>query len=95
MPELPIYHHGEVVATAILDEEDWLRLSRWHWFLNAKTGTARRVGRGPRGKTTNLQLHREVVGARPLDGTTVQRINGDKWDLRRANLRVVRTSHRT
>jgi hypothetical protein len=87
--ELPIYRGGEVVAHALLDGEDWFRLSRWRWQWNPRHGTIRRVAYVG-GRQTNVVLSREVVGAAPGDGTTVRHANGNRLDNRRANLRVTR-----
>lgn len=68
--------------TALVDDEDYEKLSKVRWFAFVRSGTsyaARHNGRPV------VYMHREIVGAEP--GTEVDHINGDGLDNRRANLR--------
>lgn len=93
MAELPIYRGGEIVAHALVDGEDWLRLSQWRWQWNPRHRTIRRM-RYADGKVVNVLLHREIVGAATGDGTTVRRDKKNGFDYRKANLRVIRQTPR-
>jgi hypothetical protein len=80
---LPIFRYGEVVAFALIDEEDFVALAGFRWGLHRKgyahSGTPRRV-----------YMHREIFGLVPGDGLEVDHINtAAKLDNRRSNLRVV------
>lgn len=74
---------------ALLDDEDFERLSRWRWRFKRRCGHAdvgyavRTTGNWPNQRT--VYLHREVFGPTP---NQVDHINGDRLDNRRANLRA-------
>jgi hypothetical protein len=73
---------------ALVDDEDYERLSRWRWHANVVRGgrvCALRKKRH-RGRMTTIYMHREIVGAKP--GQQVDHINGDALDNRRGNLRI-------
>jgi hypothetical protein len=77
-----------VIATVLVDDADYEAVARYRWQLNRRTGNARRTARSG-GKATNVQMHREIVGARAGDGAVVRHLNGDTLDNRRENLRVL------
>lgn len=64
---------------ALIDAEDYARLSRWNWYYNS--GYAKAYENGKR-----LRMHRVVLDA--PEGVQVDHINGDKLDNRKANLRL-------
>lgn len=65
-------------AMAIVDDEDFARLSAIKWSL---CGSTKKYA-GSRSGT----MHRLVIGAQP--GQVVDHVNGDTLDNRRANLRI-------
>ena len=84
MIELPLRNrHGEVVATALLDDADAHLTSRpWYRLANGyAVRTERRDGR-----KQMLYLHREVLGA--ARGQVVDHRDGNKLDNRRTNIRL-------
>lgn len=75
---------------AIVDVEDYERLSKFDWRLSGKDGcdyAVRRIG----GTSIQILMHREILGDIPK-GKDVDHINGDRFDNRRCNLRVVTRS---
>jgi HNH endonuclease len=89
MAELPVYRGGKVVTTALVDGDDWLRLSRWRWQWNPRFRTIGRT-KNVAGDKIRVLLPREIVGSVPGAGTTVRHRNGNTLDNRRSNLRVLR-----
>lgn len=73
---------GTVVAHAIVDEEQYERLSgmRWHLYRGYAAHTLR--------NGSKILMHREVVGAKPRDGSEIHHLNGDRLDNRRDNLKI-------
>ena len=78
--ELPLTQ-GRV---AIVDDEDFERLSQYRWRYNvyAKRSLPRAAGQPQKA----MYLHREIM--QPPAGMEVDHINGDRLDNRRSNLRV-------
>jgi hypothetical protein len=79
----------------IVDECDRHLVKAYSWHLQRKTGARRYIATTAPGKKT-IYLHRVIMDAAP--GDSVDHINGDPLDNRRANLRVVshleNTQHR-
>lgn len=77
---------GQVV---LVDEEDFVALSRFRWSALPGGGTqyAKRTVRREDGRETTEQMHRRIMGA--PSGMDVDHINHDGLDNRRENLRVV------
>jgi hypothetical protein len=88
--------NGEVID-ALIDDEDWDDLSRFHWHMAGGKG---RVGKYVT-RSDGVYLHRLVAhragllssldkepGARGRWTESIDHINGDKLDNRKANLRV-------
>jgi len=70
---------------AIVDDEDFERLSQYKWFCN-KRGYAQR-GATIDGKRTTVLMHREIM--QPPPDMHIDHINGNRLDNRRCNLRIV------
>jgi hypothetical protein len=73
---------------AIVDQEDYERLSRYNWFTRRGKRTfyavrAAKRAEGRKGKV--ISMHREILKVR--DGLCVDHINHNGLDNRRANLR--------
>ena len=77
---------GEVVASTMVDSEDYDRVAGYRWHLGR--GYVTRSERVGPGKYVSFRLHREIVGAAD-SALYVDHINGDKLDNRKANLRIV------
>jgi hypothetical protein len=71
--------------TAIVDDEDYERLSSFKWFFMGNKYAARNI-RCDNGKQRPLWMHREIINA--SEGMQVDHINGNKLDNRRENLRL-------
>lgn len=79
---------------AIVDDDLYPQLSQYKWYTMKPGQSAlwyayRMVRVGPRkeGKRITYLLHREILGLSKGDGLSVDHINGDGLDNRRANLR--------
>ncbi len=72
---------------AIVDDEDFLRVStrKWHAYACGNGWRARATFAPPK---RNVLLHRFILGLSPQDSRTVDHINGDGLDCRRSNLRA-------
>jgi HNH endonuclease len=78
-------------AVAIVDEEDFDRLSGFRWHLTRLDGYAVRArSKAERlpGHSKWIRMHHEVL--QPGEGERIDHINGVKTDNRRANLRRCR-----
>lgn len=79
---------------ALVDVEDFERLSAHRWHLKRKAGDPGRfyaqrtirVGSGSAARKTAVTMHREIMGHPP--GAVVDHRNGDGLDNRRSNLRI-------
>jgi len=78
---------------ALVDDEDYVELAKYKWYANEScSGCWYAHRKGPRngGRGTLIQMHRALIaGDSPL---TVDHINGDGLDNRRANLRLTTPS---
>ena len=75
---------------AIVDPQDYPRLSRYKWRLCRTKGKnvlyAERSVRLPGGRYSRLLMHRQLIKA--PEGYVIDHINGNGLDNRRANLRL-------
>jgi len=72
---------------ALVDDEDYDDLCRFRWHVSRRRGGAVYVMRDIwRGGHTREYLHRRIM--QPAPGQTVDHVNGDPFDNRRANLRL-------
>jgi hypothetical protein len=67
---------------ALVDDEDFDRLSRFKWHFN--NGYAVRH-EGPFGKQKRIYMHREIIHI--PDGMETDHVNGNRCDNRKVNLR--------
>ena len=88
---IPIWRGGEIAAKAIVDEQDFEKVSDQVWYLmtdskHRKRRYAQASVKSPEGKWRTVMLHRVVLGltARTPD---VDHIDGDGLNNRRSNLR--------
>lgn len=72
-------------AVAIVDDEDYERISEHSWAINPMGGYAVRKGNKNRGEPRTIQMHREILQA-PA-GLQIDHINGNTLDNRKENLR--------
>lgn len=71
---------------ALVDDEDYAVLSERKWQDDSR-GYATAGHVKPCGKRTTVKMHRIILGA--ADDEHVDHINGNPWDNRRCNLRIV------
>lgn len=81
---IPVRRGGEIVAYALVSDEDAERVSAARWSMN---GADRPYGCPPGSRTT--AMHRFICGLTPGGGSHVHHKNGDPLDNRRANLLVL------
>ena len=74
--------------SAIVDADDYERLSQWKWCTMTSRGgpRAKRAYRDENGKQQTMLMHRFIMGA--IGADVVDHINHDTLDNRKANLRV-------
>ena len=78
-------------AVAIVDDEDYERLSAYRWHLAGRRYAARTVKRG--GRTSKIWMHREIIGA--ADDAIVDHRDGDGLHNCRVNLREATVQQNT
>jgi hypothetical protein len=83
--DLPIYRRNAIVAHAKVSPQDFKRVSKHRWYLDAQ-GYARRVWYVG-GRQSSKRLHQEILGDKP--GQVIDHKNQDRLDCRRENLRHV------
>lgn len=79
---------------AIVDDEDFEKLSRYKWELNDfGKGYAVRKGKKKYGEPRTIQMHREILGLNcdKTQDKIIDHINGDGLDNRKCNLRLANT----
>jgi hypothetical protein len=81
MKEITLYNG----KTAIVDDDDYERLSQYKYYENNKGYAYRNLWKDK--KVHAVYLHREVIGA--PKGLQVDHINGNRLDNRKENLRLV------
>lgn len=86
---VPVYAHGELAATALIDDADEA-LSRHRWTLNGDGYATRWLPFRETGYPRQSQsLHRAVMGLGRGDPQQVDHVNRVRLDCRRSNLRLV------
>lgn len=86
---MEIYLTREKVA--IVDDEDYQRLSEYHWCAHKDQRGyfyANRA-RWENGNKIQIIMHRDIMGCQLNDRNIVDHINGNTLDNRKANLRIV------
>lgn len=72
---------------AIIDAEDYEKVSRHHWHAEKNSGSYRaKAAIKKNGRWTNILMHRLIMDA--PNGTIVDHINHDTLDNRKSNLRL-------
>ena len=73
---------------AIVDDEDYERISKYHWYVvkNGNYYYAYGNGKGP--EREHLFMHRKVLNLLQYDKTCVDHINRNGLDNRKRNLRI-------
>lgn len=89
---IPVYQNGQVVAEALVDEDDYDRVAARRWHMHPR-------GYAIAGSGNNkVLMHRLILGLKNPKGRgrgsgvrlpQADHINHDKMDNRRANLRIV------
>ena len=78
---------GTVKGWSMIDDED-CHQAAYHWYLSS-AGYARRHTPQGSGRRRTVLLHREILGLVHGDGLEADRIDGDRLNNRRSNLRAV------
>ncbi len=89
MKRVPLHNQdGQVVAHALVDDDDFLWVNVYSWFLDTKGYARRSSPRDEQGKQLTIRMAREIAGCVSGDGIKVDHWNRDKLDNQRHNLRV-------
>ncbi len=97
---MPKEIHLKCGCVAIVDDDDFERLSRYHWLPSGKryAYAERNVCsvriNGKRHRIKQL-MHREIMGLERGDSRMVDHINGNTWDNRKENLRITNAKGNT
>ena len=75
---------------AIVDDDDFNRLSQWKWCYDG-VGYAYRRKTISKNNSISWRMHWEIVD-KPRQGMCIDHINGNKLDNRKYNLRIVTQS---
>jgi len=86
MKQIPLTGKRGIGKFTLVDDEDFEFLSQWKWHFN-NAGYAIRSLKGGKEK---ILLHREILNT--PKGMDTDRINGNKLDNRRENLRIATRS---
>jgi hypothetical protein len=74
---------------AIVDDEDYERLSKYRWFASKVGNNWYALRHSPRGQSpATVKMHRVVVGLEYRDKKQLDHINHNGLDNRRSNLRI-------
>lgn len=83
--KLPVYVDGKVALHALVDADDFKKLSQFEWTWDDKAKACFRSST-QQGKTLRIALHREVMQCKKGDGKTLVFKSDDRLDCRKANL---------
>lgn len=83
---VPVYGRQGICAHAIVDAKYAAWANQWHWHLHG--GYAART-QWVNGRSTNVWLHREVLGITYWSGLEGDHLDHDRLNDRLSNLRVV------
>lgn len=78
-----IYGKGKY---ALIDDEDFIKVSKYKWFLSSPKNHTNQYIRTRIGKNSDIRLHRFIMSF-PI-GYQIDHINGDTLDNRKNNLRL-------
>jgi len=88
--KIPLHNNaGEIVAYAIVDNEDRNLAISYRWRMNSEGYAIYSLPRDADGKRITIRLHREILGLQRGDGLEGDHVNHNRLDNRRSNLRVV------
>lgn len=76
----------------LVDMDDYERLAVYNWFpteSHGKVYAVRNNWDGEHKTNKRIRMHREIMGLEPGDKRSIDHINGDTLDNRKANLRAV------
>lgn len=90
MKTIPLVNkRGVVLAVALVDDEDYDRLSQYTWRLDKAKHTGYAVrGTRERGAFARVRMHREILGLPVARTPEVDHIDHDGLNNQRHNLRV-------
>lgn len=84
MKEIPLTQ-GKV---ALVDDEDFERLSQWKWYARKDGSTLYAVRNAPGPERGTILMHREVLGDVPGE-MDIDHVDGDGLNNQKANLRII------
>ena len=80
---------------ALVDDEDYEKLSSYHWYFGTTGYGFNNIRDKATGKQIHTALHRKILGLKRGDGKIVDHINRNRLDNRKQNLRIVTQSENT
>ena len=90
--QVPVYRNGALHCYAVVDDDDGA-MAGLRWHLSSK-GYVRRIIRNGAGGMRTIYLHRMVLGV-TAGNQTVDHLDGDKLNNRRANREAVTVHENT
>lgn len=90
MQKIPLRNKaGDVVAWALVDDEDYHDIANHRWYRNTSGYAKRNIWDGENRRYRSEFLHRRIMNMESGDRRPCDHINGDPMDNTRANLRIV------